>query len=1811
MVQAEVVTTLSPGPRRLHVTAVVVHDVRRAGVRQVRVDVPAWAGDEVRFDGTSVRGHAKDAAATDLAPGYVRYVVSFGEWVVGRHSLVVGWHRDFDEEGWTLSADVPLLPDVPLDRVERYVVVRRADGLEARVDLSGLADARTVEVTDLPTEAPADPLATLDVLHLAGRRDGLGLGVRRHGGAAVLDAIGTVASLHTAVAREGVLRTRATLWIENAGRQQVAVALPPGSHLIGALVGTAPDRLEAVKPLRARDGTVLIPLTGAGVSKVVLALTYETRLDGPLEGSVEVRSPHFPGLEVLATTHVVAFDDDLRVLGMEGDFGAFARPAPTPKPWIASLGSLLHHDETKPETGAPDISSPAGGGEVTREKDKGRTIGPTDEPASGPLLDGLDKAARAAEPSPPSEPPPAPPAPERSKKDDANEALDPGEGGRIRDAASGLEFGKRRRGLLSLDVPVALGPTQIVGRRAGQGGSIVVTFERVGDAQTRARIAFGILLAIAAIAAWGSRRRRIATVLGLVAAAIAIRLALGSRGAAWSVAGIDAATVLVAVALGRALYGLVMRRVTAPRVTAASATATSALLLLVALIALAPSARAEGEHQLEPRRIYVPYDPESPDPPRDPDRVFLPLETWSHLALLAGLDRAPADSGRGERLATTSVAWHLVVEADAVEGRLSIGLVKDGGVPSSLGLPLGGVSLVAAYLDGVPTSITLVGGVAVITVDTPGEHALELDVRVPLVVAPDGVRRVRFTGWAFPSAKLDLVSGSFAGDVVAAGPLRVERLADGPGGRVDRIGLGATGTIDVRLVPPGPAALPDDVRVRATTRIVHSLRDGGTETDVALVLDVLTGRIPFADLSLPNGTNVLEASGDAVSRWETIERAGVGPALRLHWRVPQSGRIEATVRIVRPATTEERDEDLPSPRMLDVTAESGEVVVNVPAHRRAEILAEDGLVRIGLPRDPRACGLDRGGVVVRAWRFGRPETRLAVRLRAADRRIDLRETTRVVAGHDAVRTWIDATLHVSGAPVGEFAFGVPGADEVRSVSGQFVRSWWLAGEGLDRRLFVRLDDVRAGAIALRLVLERARASADEGAAVPRLVVPDAREEVGRCVLYARPDVEVVVGSLPGLKAAEILPQEQENAPVAGARATHAFVRERALASSLPFVLRRPEPGMEATVVTLVAPGEREHRLEQLVLVEVLRGAVDVVQVFVPDGGARVTEDVRATDLREVRRSAVSRAGPDGRDLSGTLYEVAFQSARSGILELVFSCRWEADRPIHAVRPEGMGAVRWFLLTRTWTDGQVTPTIVAGRADEASWRDVPFVPVGVPREAVLKSWVARAPFALSVATMRHRIGAQAEAVVLAAEADAVVGRDGEARVRVTYRVFNRARQFLLVRLPAAARLFGASSAGQAVKPLAAPDGALLLPVPKVPLGGEGYPVTILYGVRVAPDLVAGGRGEFVLPSVDGVEIERTAVRLGLPDGYEVTFDTRMERATEAAVHATWAEAEADEVQRLLAVAESGTLAQREQALANGATLLGQARQRAYRDAGARAAAINEALARLDGAWRRQQTALERDLRAARSSVQTATAQHHFAGNAARIVDVKQGVGSGGAQPDATWLFNFADEESAVAGGVAPPGLDPEIGALKVRLGTSLERARGQSEQAERDSDDDVAATRKQVAWLNANLAQSQESRQQLGAGRAAAEVGTIYRVQNGDVISAQGFLVHAGDGDATLDALGAGGGSGGRRSGLEPQRSARREARAGLMGIDVPLPRGEQVVYFTGLKAGGRISFDLASTAPRTAWRLVLLAALLGVIALGWVTWVRRKGVAPA
>jgi hypothetical protein len=1271
----------------------------------------------------------------------------------------------------------------------------------------------------------------------------------------------------------------------------------------------------------------------------------------------------------------------------------------------------------------------------------------------------------------------------------------------------------RRKGLLSLDVPVLLGPKVVVAQRLGQGGVIDIDLgTRDSDRAHFEWLLLGLLL-VGALAGYRRPGRKHLVVWGGIALAGALQGIVGSEANTLTVAVADAATALGVVWGGRWLLRRVARLRRRP---AAAALLVVALLAASAGVARADEPRPPLPKVKKPRRIYVPYDPADPTGMKTDDRIFLPLDTYLELYKAAHPESDPEVVSLGRMVTLLQADYSLEVASGPqplARGTARFRFAKRGRGTMLVRWPLGGLAVSEATLDGKAVRLLLDRGVYHVAITKPGDHLLELGFRAPVLAGPDG-RSLGLDVVPFAGSRMDLLVPGFDGDVRVSGAGRVETHREAGGATRARAWLGAVKHVAVRLAEKAPAELPTTVRTRAEGRTIHSVREEGTETQADLTVFVLQGKAPFVDLGLAQGVTVLSAGGPNVVRWEVL--ATPSPRLRLTFAAPVSGAVKLAVRTFRPAAAPERSETLPSLPLLATTGESGDVVVNADPSLRLDALQTRGLFRMGLPKGAVFAGADGRGRVTGAWRFAARPASIRVRARRLEPRVDLDTIAAVVFGDDRVRSGLLGHVDVDPrAPLGRLDFSLPGEDDVLRVTSPGMDTWWLEGQGAARRLHVRYADLRTGRLDVHVQLERKLHGLRDAIAVPRWSLEGARRDRGEVTVFATPDVDLRAGSVPGLRSLPVAGRVHPATGVANARAVHAYAWDAPLAESLPVGLRTPELDTEAVVVTVVSPGDEFHGVEQLVLFDVRRGATDRLRLFVPDGAEEGRHDVvSARDLREVRKQRAVRRGADGKDVPGTIYDLLLQSPQDDVVEVTVSQRWnprDADgtrRPVRLVRPDGVVTTHWFALVRTFLDGDVQVGPAAGRPDVAAWSDLPFVKAGLTPNTVVASYTSGEPFSLSVVARRHELENQSPATVQAAVATVVVGLDGQARVRMDYSVFNRARQFLRLKLPEGALLFGATSRGTPVKPLAGRQGTILLPVPKVPLGGRAYPVSLLYRARAGAALEKGGSLSVLLPKVEDVEVDRTVVRLFLPDGYDYDFDTGMGSAGPSDVAADLADAAVREARDLLKLAETGTLVQRQAAARNGLYLIERARARlsSAPDAWVQHRGLASELNQVGKQLEAQSKRIVADVRTARRERQAAnTTQEEYASNARQIVDLEtlqdaHGKGRGGtgqARYRAGWVLNRAQPQQHASQEKSKQQFDQLRARLESKLAqreaaeagkasmpVAQTKAPSPSGQAALLVTEKGGATTRldpgQVLWLNGQIRLDQERNNQLGA-----------------------------------------------------------------------------------------------------------------------------------
>ncbi len=249
----------------LRCRSTVNYSILHAGVDVFRVDLPADV-TILEVEGKGLR----DWSVVD-AEGRKAIDVQLNFEALGPYSLYLDYERAIPEGGGTVE-----VPDLRVGDVER---VKGWVGIDARSNLEIAAgDAEAVSEVDV-RELPAAILGQTDWPVLLGfkyRKDGyrIPLVLQQHDDVAMLVTIIDQISATTVMTPDGRRMTQVTYSMRNNRAQFLRLELPDGAVPWSTFVGG-----KAVKPARADDGRVLVPLarsqtSGGELARFAVELVY-------------------------------------------------------------------------------------------------------------------------------------------------------------------------------------------------------------------------------------------------------------------------------------------------------------------------------------------------------------------------------------------------------------------------------------------------------------------------------------------------------------------------------------------------------------------------------------------------------------------------------------------------------------------------------------------------------------------------------------------------------------------------------------------------------------------------------------------------------------------------------------------------------------------------------------------------------------------------------------------------------------------------------------------------------------------------------------------------------------------------------------------------------------------------------------------------------------------------------------------------------------------------------------------------------------------------------------------------------------------------------------------------------------------------------------------------------------------------------------------------------------------------------------------------------------------------------------------------
>jgi len=300
VVSAEVTKLVTIADDVQKVEAQALFTILYAGIRELRVAVPAEIAEIIEIEGAGIQEKRREAAPTSETgtaaptPGAVVFRILLQTDTIGSYALRASWKRKLGELTSGGSVDVPLAALRVLDVFSEtgWIAVQKGDDLVIEPEASGL---EPVDARELPP-ALRDRGGIFRSYRYLAHPYALACKVVKHEFAPVLDTMIDAERVEAVVTRERIARCEATLEVQNNRRQFLEVRLPDGSELLAVYVDG-----QIVRPAlgeRKESALISLPKGRTGGNPIRVTLRYDTPL-GPKEalgatGRLEVPAPTFP-----------------------------------------------------------------------------------------------------------------------------------------------------------------------------------------------------------------------------------------------------------------------------------------------------------------------------------------------------------------------------------------------------------------------------------------------------------------------------------------------------------------------------------------------------------------------------------------------------------------------------------------------------------------------------------------------------------------------------------------------------------------------------------------------------------------------------------------------------------------------------------------------------------------------------------------------------------------------------------------------------------------------------------------------------------------------------------------------------------------------------------------------------------------------------------------------------------------------------------------------------------------------------------------------------------------------------------------------------------------------------------------------------------------------------------------------------------------------------------------------------------------------------------------------------------------------------
>lgn len=875
-----------------------------------------------------------------------------------------------------------------------------------------------------------------------------------------------------------------------------------------------------------------------------------------------------------------------------------------------------------------------------------------------------------------------------------------------------------------------------------------------------------------------------------------------------------------------------------------------------------------------PQALVVPYDLNQPFDAQQAQQVLLPWEQFKALyerahPEVAATAPAPVAGEIAEALYTAELlpAENNIASRISVTGRLVYHIHHKGQV--QLPLPLGPVALQQVQLNGTAAPLVPVVGDAAATTplaivfDQPGLQIV--DVQFTLAIKQTGPAG----SWSLPLAPVP------AGTLTFRGP--DEQIAYRLNGSSQGFRRSAADNGQTQLLIPVSAGgqltlswRPQQQMVDVEAFIQADSFTGVMMTDTGLQLrmtqqfTVRQGSFTEMVFALPEPLAIRTIAGEDVGGWQ-IAGAGTERTLTLFFRrkIEQSTSVTLDAILQQPADDLETTYPIPDFAPRSVARETGRIVVFAGPQFGLRLGTINGLQQI----EPGAAGwqaalgdgFQTGGEALLAFRFTRRPIAWELIVQRRQPKLALNTQHAVFVTPRKLEQLTQFQFDLKGAPRSELLLLLPQGYLPQDIQSEHVVDWHISGRDnpdemtAEALLHLQLDTPRIGLVEIRLL---GRTSRDANAPQAQILLPyglDAEESTTAALVMLDSLYTGQVNDIADWKSIDpswLTSKFQNRAARIG---DFAFQTDSAAPEPIALTITRVQPRLTASATNVLTV--QNESLDYLLALQwnINAAAADTFTFTTPGW---IAEHLEFPADNGPRRRSVTRT-PAGEGLvrwtitlESPIHEHYFLA---GIATLPPSSTGEVAAPaVIFEQPSGtdegfspLETQSHFVVlvnrSQTQLSRQPTPQIEGVRPEDLVQNIKLRQDLLQEAAEMLRLQAPGTPLAWKQQTFQSEQSVAA-AVNLARHLT-ILAADGTWREKVQYRIKNRSRQFLALRLPPDSQLLSVIVKGQPTRAVQSPRARdiTLIPLPKTVTGDVSFDVELILAGRLPGPTLAQNWG----------------------------------------------------------------------------------------------------------------------------------------------------------------------------------------------------------------------------------------------------------------------------------------------------------------------------------------------------------------------------------